>query len=235
MATLKESKIIASVVNLINKLPEDNLMEEVKEIELITKYLDPALQPLFDDLDDDIIFRWTSTSNPEAKNSTISISQRRPDSLINSLNDLHVGKSLGFGEVKAKYQSSNNFAIAKDLIRLGVFSKNGIDVGKLNGVITFQAAGLQVTFYITMLVANGLYMMLEIGYLKLPGSLHDLLSCVVHLSDVLDIVNIFYNECLSPPSFLESRKRSSISTPETNHIVESSRDRKRACITSYYT
>lgn len=40
------------------KLPDDLLMDDVKEMELITRYLDPVLHPLFDDLDNDVIFRW---------------------------------------------------------------------------------------------------------------------------------------------------------------------------------
>jgi hypothetical protein len=38
------------------KLPDEHLMNDIKELELITRYLDATLQPLFDDLDNDILF-----------------------------------------------------------------------------------------------------------------------------------------------------------------------------------
>lgn len=71
----------------------------------------------------------------------MSIRQRRPDSSISALDGVHLGSTLGYGEVKCYGQSKNNYVIAKDLIRLGVFSKNSIDIGKLEGVLTFQTIG----------------------------------------------------------------------------------------------
>lgn len=34
------------------------MMGDLMEMELITRYIDPALQPLFDDLENNIMFRW---------------------------------------------------------------------------------------------------------------------------------------------------------------------------------
>ncbi|KAF7732365.1 hypothetical protein EC973_005261 [Apophysomyces ossiformis] len=141
-ATKEEAKIIVSIANMLTKLPEDTLMEDTKELELITRYIDPALHPLFDDLGNGIMFRWTSTNNLESKKaSSISISQRRPDSSISKFDGVHLGLTLGFGEVKCHGESKNHYAIAKDLVRLGIFTKNAIDIGKLKGVLSFQAIG----------------------------------------------------------------------------------------------
>lgn len=65
------------------------------------------------------------------------------------------------------------------------------DVDKLIDVITFQAVSHQTTFYTTKLTDDGHYILIEISYLKLLDTfLHDLLSYVLHLNDVLDLVNI---------------------------------------------
>lgn len=91
--------------------------------------------------------------------------------------------------------------------------------------------GRQVTFYITKLLHDGLYVMMEIGRIEVPGSLRDLVSYVVHLDDLLDVVHVFYNECIPAKvegeAMIKTRKRSTPTTPEMDRFVESSRDRKR--------
>ncbi|SAL97765.1 hypothetical protein [Absidia glauca] len=141
-ATTYEKKIISSIGAMLMKLPDEYLMNEAKEMQLITRYLDPALESLFDDLDNDIMFKWSNTINQESKTATsISISKRRPDASIDYLQGVYFHKTYGFGEVKCHSDAQSNHGISKDLHRLGVFSKNAIDHGKLKGALSFQAIG----------------------------------------------------------------------------------------------
>jgi hypothetical protein len=49
--------------------------------------------------------------------------------------------NIGFVEAKQLNEAGNHYKINMDLIRLGVFSKNAIDINKLSGVLAIQAVG----------------------------------------------------------------------------------------------
>ena len=65
----------------------------------------------------------------------------RPDVMISAFRGVTFTKNVGFGEVKSIQQCSNNFAISKDLIRLGLFSKEAINNYNLNGCLAIQTVG----------------------------------------------------------------------------------------------
>ncbi|KAI8087079.1 hypothetical protein BDF21DRAFT_335077, partial [Thamnidium elegans] len=44
---------------------------------------------------------------------------------------LDFGASLGYGEVKVVYTTTDNHALCHDLLSLGTFSKDTIDINKL--------------------------------------------------------------------------------------------------------
>ncbi|CAO3588592.1 unnamed protein product [Absidia cylindrospora] len=73
--------------------------------------------------------------------------------------------------IKSRGEATNHHSTSRDLIRLGVFSKNAIDVGNRKGVLTFQAVGNQVVFYMTRLLSDGLYVKMEIGEIEVPRAL----------------------------------------------------------------
>ncbi|CAO3600820.1 unnamed protein product [Absidia cylindrospora] len=64
-----------------------------------------------------------------------------PDNIITVMDGATFDYSRGHGEVKCHTQAS----IEKDLVRLGVFFKNCIDVHDMKAVLTFQAIGRNVT------------------------------------------------------------------------------------------
>jgi hypothetical protein len=82
-----EFRIAKSIAMLVQKLPVDSIESTIIEQELITRFVEPALAPLFEDTTNDILFRWTSTINDEYRTtSTIAIAQDRPDACISTLN-----------------------------------------------------------------------------------------------------------------------------------------------------
>ncbi|ORY98314.1 hypothetical protein BCR42DRAFT_339453, partial [Absidia repens] len=113
----------------------------------------------------------------EEKTATsISISKRRPDRCLTS-----IIVDLNFSALINYHYTPSNHGVSKNLIRLGVFSKNAIDHDKLKGVLSFQAIGNHVTFYIMKLVSDGLYVMLEIAHIQVPGLLYELVSYLSQL------------------------------------------------------
>lgn len=100
-------------------------------------------------------FRWTSTTNEECRTASINIAQNQPDACITKLNGAVWGTSRGFGEVKCFSQADNKYLASKDLVRLGHFTKNAIDVHDMDAVLAFQVMGRHAFFYITKLIHDG--------------------------------------------------------------------------------
>ncbi|KAI9490496.1 hypothetical protein BDB00DRAFT_790261 [Zychaea mexicana] len=119
------NRLLKCVAKLIEKLPNQDIKEEVLEFKLCLRYIDPVLSGLFDDPDRGTLFRWTSVTNEESKYRYIT--KQRPNSVISQLDGLFYGPSLGFVEVKSAKKGSDKFAVSNDLVRLGLLSKNSID------------------------------------------------------------------------------------------------------------
>lgn len=77
-----------------------------------------------------IHLRWTDAIPNENGNS-------RPDSVISEKKQLAFGSSLGFGEANIQ-QGSCSKLLCLDTLRLAIFTKNAIDVHKLDGALAFQ-------------------------------------------------------------------------------------------------
>ncbi|KAI8369350.1 uncharacterized protein BYT42DRAFT_503167, partial [Radiomyces spectabilis] len=79
------------------------ISDTIMEQKLITQYLEPALAPLFDDILQDTLFRWTATINQESKATTvIFISRSRPDAYVSGLHGITWGIGRGFSEINLR-------------------------------------------------------------------------------------------------------------------------------------
>ncbi|CAO3607412.1 unnamed protein product [Cunninghamella blakesleeana] len=234
-----DKKIILSINRLIQDLPMNIIMDPIKETELCTRYIQPAIQPLFDDHEKNILFKWFGVQNPECKNSNISVSRRRPDCIISIIEDNYEKASIGYGEVKQQSEASNHHSINKDLIRLGIFSKNSIDINNVKGVLSMHIVGQNITFYLTKLLYDGLYTMIELTNFNLPLSIDDLPGYLTNLDKVKNVLHVFNNECnimgLEHNIRINKvRSRPSMSTPEFERVIDKKINRKRKNITSHY-
>lgn len=125
----EEYWIIKSFASLIRSLPIEGISSTILEQELINRFIAPALNPLFGDPEHDNLFRWIAAMNEETKNSsTIIVNNERPDACISVLDGSNWSVTRGFIEAKCHSQAENKYLLAKDLVRLGVFAKNSIDV-----------------------------------------------------------------------------------------------------------
>ncbi|CAO3626379.1 unnamed protein product [Cunninghamella blakesleeana] len=236
-STPLEFKIIKSIKAMIETLPNEVLNDEPHEFELLSRYLNACLLPLFDSPNDGILFRWHDNTNLESSTTTASISKRRPDSSIVMLDGYCFDYSRGFGEVKSKHFYNKYQSINKDLARVGIFCKNSIDVNNMKGVLGFQAVGRNITFYISKLVSDGVYIMYQLKNFTVPGSVKQICSLLGYLDDLYFILNVFEAHCTQmEPEVIDvykNKKRNSLSTPETHRITESSTNNKRPCITKH--
>jgi hypothetical protein len=76
--------------------------------------------------------RWTDTIAPETPG-------QRPGAVVSKMYQLSFGASLGFGE--AKIEDIPAHALCHDLLRITLFTKESIDINKLEACLTFQIHG----------------------------------------------------------------------------------------------
>ncbi|KAG1108089.1 hypothetical protein G6F42_016121 [Rhizopus arrhizus] len=149
------NRTILCFKKLIEELP--NVQYNKEELELITRVIQPALLPLFDDVENNIYFRWTDAQTEEYKEYGINSSNKRPDGCVTLMTNKN--KNMAFIEVKSAKHSKDKVKLNYDLNKLGVFSKNAIELNHLNGVLNIQIVGADITFYFVEKKAGGLILL----------------------------------------------------------------------------
>ncbi|KAI9245650.1 hypothetical protein BDA99DRAFT_527777 [Phascolomyces articulosus] len=229
-------KVIKSVVNFIDKLPSQEISSQIMETELCHRYIDPLLSGLFDDPGMGVLFRWTSVTNQEAKKTAAKghISAQRPDSCITEMDGLFFGPSLGFVEVKPASEKNNKYLVSRDMIRLGILSKNSLDEGGLEATMCIQVVDHKMSFFINKLEADGLYICTEIATFTVPDSINNLGNFLANFDDLIAILECYETWCVdmkpSDKASYFSKRRPSLSD-DTFTMLSNSRSNKRRAVT----
>ncbi|KAG1144897.1 hypothetical protein G6F37_012230 [Rhizopus arrhizus] len=131
--------IVKGIIGAISKLPAYVLKDErcIGESELTCSYFDPILSRLLANPASGVHLRWSDITVAETP-------RQRPDAVISKMRQLSFGPSLGFGE--AKVQSTPNYDLCHDLLRLALFGKESIDMNKLAGCLSFQIHGNAIQY-----------------------------------------------------------------------------------------
>ncbi|ORZ16317.1 hypothetical protein BCR42DRAFT_33741 [Absidia repens] len=236
-ANNQEFRIIKSMKFMIELLPQHRPSEEPNEMTLCSRYLNAFLLPLFDDPKNGTLFQWDDSINPEVGATSATISRRRPDNIITVMNGEAFDYSRGYGEVKCHTQAKNKASIAKDLVQLGVFAKNCIDVHNMKAVLTFQAIGRKVTFFITKLMGDGVYTMYEIGEFNTPGSLQETLQLLGYFDNLHLLLHAYDKHCVrldtEDAQKLKEMKRATLPTPDRDAITKTTTNNKRRSISKH--
>ncbi|GAA5795596.1 hypothetical protein HPULCUR_000957 [Helicostylum pulchrum] len=231
------TKIILTVKRLIEDLPEEVPVNTINEFELCSRYLQAALQPMFDDSSEHVVFRWTNTICSEYKETDLKLLKKRPDGCITVTEENNREKNVGFTEVKPAVDRRNHYKVNLDLYRLSIFSKEAIDTNKLSGVLSIQAVGNWVTFYITQLKGDGLYLMTELEHLRFPLSLNELPQLLGFVDRLYNILCVFEQICLAPVdvSITEEKGRETIKSPVLRPFIVKTVNRNRVnCFEHYH-
>ncbi len=88
--------------------------------------------------------------------------EMRPDATVSKIYQRDFGLSLGFGEVKIARTTTDNPSLCHDLLRLVTLTKDTIDNNKLQTALTFQIHGFNLTFFLSHLRHDRMYLMQEI-------------------------------------------------------------------------
>jgi hypothetical protein len=194
-----QSKFREGVLNLLRKLPRVPLQETTNENELTSMYIDPLLCGLFDDQDNGMYLRWTNEATLDARKND-DLLTTRPDLCISHLIGSNWITDYGFGEAKPAHQANSNYVVCQDLLRVGMFCKNGLDKGNTKGVLGIQVIGRTIKFYLLALPATGVYIMRELATIQVPSSLSNLAKLVLDMPSVLLVLDVFSRICVPPIS-----------------------------------
>ncbi|CAO3629166.1 unnamed protein product [Cunninghamella echinulata] len=217
--------VVYIIKNLLETLVDRNLKNDISEAELCGGYLDPILRTLFNRRKSNHRFRWYD------KHINGVTTKKKPDAVGNIVQQSQWGPYVLFGEVKIEKMKTNTYELVYDLVRLAQFSKQSIDISKMNGVLCFQAVGFTITFYFVNLLYDGFYVMFPIGKINVPKSIMDIPSILLSADVLLDVYNIYHQYCIptDDPTSLEEKTKPSLSTPDFKELVYTSKNRKRTC------
>jgi hypothetical protein len=134
-------RLIVSASQLLQSLPMDPTNTDISETTLITRYIVPLLQPLFDNDDLNIRLDFTATELAEKCKRPPNFNGC-PDCIITRFpHQTDEGINIGYGEVKKISMASNHYLVNWDLVRLAFFGKNAIDGNHLGGNISIHIVG----------------------------------------------------------------------------------------------
>ncbi|KAG1458805.1 hypothetical protein G6F46_006001 [Rhizopus delemar] len=193
---LYQNKVILCFKRMIEEFPRETLC--VEETELITRFIQSSLQPLFDDIDSEVYLRWTNTQTEEHREDTVSCSDRRPDGCLTAVIK-NKKINLGFSEVKTTKYAKDSHKLNADLYRLGVFSKNTINANHLAGALSIQITGTSIAFFLTEKKREGLYLMTELDVIKFPTTLKEIPQLLGYVDNLCDILHVFHTKCWPHP------------------------------------
>lgn len=141
MDNLIDKRLIVSASQLLQFLPMDATNDDISETTLITRYILPALQPLFDNHERNIRLEFTSTELADKPKRPPSFNGC-PDCIIAVFpHQTDDGVNVGYGEVKRLSTAGNHYLVNWDLVRLAVFGKNTIDENKMSGNLSIHVVG----------------------------------------------------------------------------------------------
>ncbi|KAI9484299.1 hypothetical protein BDB00DRAFT_894182 [Zychaea mexicana] len=115
-------------------------------------HFDPILSSLFSVPDRRVLLRWSNVTSDEN-------GEMRPDATISKLRQRDFGSSLGYGEAKIARPTTDNHALWHDLLRLATLAKDTIDTNALEPALAFQVHGFYITFFLTRLRHDEIYVM----------------------------------------------------------------------------
>ncbi|CAI2195140.1 4166_t:CDS:2, partial [Funneliformis geosporum] len=154
---------------------------------------------------------------------------KQPDAIISEIDQLSWSSSKGYSEAKIQQEVNNLYLLCTDLIRVAVFNKDAIDFYNMNYVLGFQVVEHHITFYLTTLLCDALYVIVEVSYIDVPMSLEQVPAFLTSLDTLLIISNAFWSNCIVSTEKQEQNKRNTLATPSFKEMVSESRNRHRSC------
>ncbi|KAG9291287.1 hypothetical protein G9A89_021789 [Geosiphon pyriformis] len=163
---------------LASNLSVRTLKEKISEGTLVANFISPILRIFLHNASVHPT-TWPNTASTSAKIRKLANSDpsraKQPDMIGKVVHNGKFAFELMFGEVTGEGRNNTEKKNIIDLIRLGMFMKDSIDLtlhkANVNCVLFgWQSIVLKWTGYIMVLIAPGVYLMVEAGNIELPKS-----------------------------------------------------------------
>ncbi|GAA5804506.1 hypothetical protein HPULCUR_010004 [Helicostylum pulchrum] len=213
-------RLLQCVKSMVESLPVVTQKKEIKEFELCTRFLQPCFQKLFDNDNDEILFKWLNVSC--FTDTDIDSSQKRPDGCVENDN-----KAIGYFEVKPIKHSKNHKKINIDLHRLCTFAKIGTATYKSKYMFQVMAVGTNVQFHISEAIGD-ILIVSELDSIRLPLSLDELPQLIPYLDRLYNVVEAIHRLCYPCHAMQVNNSFGQVVKPKViKAIMEKSTDRIR--------
>ncbi|KAG0831728.1 hypothetical protein G6F29_007255 [Rhizopus arrhizus] len=203
--------------------------QTIVELTVMSADMDYGLRRLVRGISNLLVhLRWTNSIPIEG-------GKLRPDAIIAKKQQLEYDGSVGHDEVKVNQGNTSKYLLCMDTLRLAIFNKNAIDVNKLDGSLAFQIHGFNITFFVSRLVANGIYTFFEIAHFGFPQSLDDLPSFISlkNMKLLLGINEAFWRLCRKSDNCATIAGRYKVTLASLETLIDGSKDRARSCSGRY--
>ncbi|GAN03601.1 hypothetical protein MAM1_0044d03056 [Mucor ambiguus] len=218
-----DDMLLLGVRNLIESIPLVKTKETVRESNLSCSYVHSVLNPLFTCPETNKFLVWSNIQMlPE--------NSMQPDFVVNNLVRSRYSGPCVVGDIKGCDRQDDAYDCLVDLIRVGMMSVDSINKNEYDGVVGVHVVGMQLTFYITTLMANGLYVMLEICSIALPRDSTEIRSYVANMEDLLQVVQ-YYGSCTEcvDPEWLRDNKKAVVHESLFLDLISCGKNKKRSC------
>jgi len=158
-------------------IPINSLREKISEGTLIANLISPVLRIFFHDsyIHPTI---WPNTSSTSAKVRKLAVGDpsraKQPDMIGKIVVNGKFAYESMFGEVTGEGKNNTEKKNLIDLIRLGLFMKDSLDLilqkTDVNRVFAWQVIVTRWTGFLMTLISPGIYIMADIGSVELPRS-----------------------------------------------------------------
>ncbi|KAG1217974.1 hypothetical protein G6F35_008700 [Rhizopus arrhizus] len=175
-AKKEDRKMIDVLINLINKLPNKEILDcNIEEQELITNYIDPILSPILHRLWWDELL-WLNKMDLKSYN-------KGSDACCAFVYGRRVINYSGFVEVKAEYKKKNSICLHEDLLRLSLFGMNALEETNAKCILLLQIIGPALTVYGCAEHEYGPNIIFEIIKFKISLSLQELPGFIMRVKE----------------------------------------------------
>ncbi|ORX62837.1 hypothetical protein DM01DRAFT_259939, partial [Hesseltinella vesiculosa] len=148
------------------------------------------------------------------------------DAILSTLVQRRFGQSLGFGEIKPDDDSTTNHSLCIDTLKLAVLSRNSV-LNRGHPILTFQANGCQLVFYMTQMIHRHFFTTTEIGRVTMPEAFHSFMT-LTNLSTLLRVTHMFWHCCYqadaSPSETTSASTSSPVKATPTNALSQTGSD-----------
>lgn len=207
-------RIIRCLLELISLLPPYKENDIVNELDLKIRFINPILKYFLNDVEKKFRLRWPETSPPERK--VYHKQVQRPDALITRTSQATYHENVGFAEVKSSLYNNKNRALILDMYRLIYFSKNTIDISKINSPIMIQIVGAKVNVYMQILISRKFYVTLFLFEMAMPLCLGEIKNFIPSIKKLISL-NLALVTCNKENSFVDENM---ITTSKTTPLFE---------------